>query len=157
MANDPCRLRLLTDADAGPLAALLGSQRLEYLRDFFPFAFDLPTIRAQLAQAAKDRFWAIEADGAVVGMVMLRGMDAGYARPSFGIVVAETAAGRGFGRQALDFAIRWAEENDIPGIFLKVAEDNAAARRLYEEAGFRFEGVCPDIGHRMYVLPLPRR
>ncbi|HTH15808.1 MAG TPA: GNAT family N-acetyltransferase [Magnetospirillum sp.] len=156
MANDACRLRLLTAADAPALGAMLNAQRAEYLKGFFPFAFDVASIHAMLAQAAKDRFWAIEADGALVGMVMLRGMDAGYARPAFGIAIAEGFAGRGFGRLALEFAIGWAEKNGNPGIFLKVADDNVPARRLYEAAGFRFEGICPDIGHRMYVLPLPR-
>ena len=146
--------RPLAVADASSLAALLATQRSDYLRGFHPFAFDTATIAGLATSARADRYWLIDVDGAPAGLVMLRGFDAGYARPSFGLVVAEDFAGSGIGARALAFALDWCRANAVAEVLLKVAEDNAAALALYRRAGFVPAGRCDTTGHLIYILGL---
>ncbi len=140
--------------DAGPLAALLAAQRPEYLKDFFPFAFDAKTITETVTNAALDAYWGIYSGGQLAGFCMLRGRDSGYLCPSFGIVVAEAFSGRGLARRALAQALHWCSEQAIGEVMLKVAHDNVAARVIYEDAGFLPQGRCPDTGHAVYTKVL---
>jgi RimJ/RimL family protein N-acetyltransferase len=50
---------------------------------------------------------------------------------------------------ALDQALLWCRDRGIQKVMLKVAEDHARARFLYESAGFKLLGYCPDTGHMM--------
>ncbi|MDG4791256.1 GNAT family N-acetyltransferase [Micromonospora sp. WMMD1102] len=52
--------------------------------------------------------------------------------------------GAGIGRQVLDHVVGWARERDLP-VELWVADDNPAARRLYERYGFRPDGRTEPI------------
>jgi len=56
------------------------------------------------------------------------------------IVVAPGARRRGIGRQLLQALLDRARETNTDGVFLEVRESNAAARKLYERAGFRHSG-----------------
>src|SRR4051812_7675046 len=134
----------------------MAGQRSGYIKEFTPFAFDVDTVRGVLGHAGRDRFWGIETDGRLVGLVMLRFHEK-YPRPSFGLAVAEAEAGRGIGAAALDFAIAWCRDQGIGEIMLKVAHGNATARRLYERRGFVVEGTCPDTGHLIHALKLSVR
>jgi RimJ/RimL family protein N-acetyltransferase len=147
------RFRLLAGQDASLLAELLSGQRRDYMRQFVPFAFEATAIRSLLDDAGPDRYWGIEADDRLVGLVMLRGFR-GYSRPSFGLAIAEEYSGRGIGRAALDFALAWCRSEGIGEVMLKVADDNVTARRLYEKRGFILEGTCKDTGHLVHSLKL---
>ena len=147
-------MRPLTVDDAGPLAALLADQRPEYLKDFFPFAFDAGSIAETLTNAVRDAYWGIHVGGQLAGFCMLRGLDSGYLRPSFAIFVAEAFSGRGLARRALAQALRWCRDQAIGEVMLKVAHDNIAARVIYDEAGFLPQGRCPDTGHAVYTKVL---
>jgi RimJ/RimL family protein N-acetyltransferase len=126
----------LTPSDAGELSAMLCAARPEYAAHFHPFAFDEETVRRQLDHARRDRYWAIRSGGELAGFFMLRGFDEGYERPSFGVFIAERFAGRGLARRALAESIKWCEQNAVAEMMLKVYRENAAALRIYEEAGF---------------------
>lgn len=56
------------------------------------------------------------------------------------IAVAPKFRGQGIGRQLLDGLLAHAKEAKNAAIFLEVRESNAAARTLYERAGFRQNG-----------------
>lgn len=56
------------------------------------------------------------------------------------IVVVPASRGRGIGSQLLDALVAQAEEASGEAIFAEVRESNSAARKLYEEAGFRETG-----------------
>ena len=147
--------RLLTGRDdAARLAELLSTQRRDYMKEFVPFAFETDTIAALLESAGPDRYWGIETEGGLVGLVMLRGLRE-YPRPSFGLTIAEPYAGRGIGTASLDFALQWCRNHGIGEVMLKVADGNVTARRMYEKRGFCFEAVCKDTGHLIHSLKLP--
>jgi len=56
------------------------------------------------------------------------------------IVVAPTVRRKGLGRQLVDALLAAARKTDSESVFLEVRESNAAARKLYEVAGFRLTG-----------------
>lgn len=140
--------------DASELAALLTAARAEYIKDFFPFRFDAETISDLLRRAVADRYWAIRCGHELAGFCMLRGFDAGYARPSFGVFVSEAHSGRGLARHALNWTLKWAQERQVTSIMLKVERDNLRAHHIYESAGFRNIGLCPDSGHLIMEIRL---
>jgi len=56
------------------------------------------------------------------------------------IVVAASARRRGVGKRLLDALLAEAAETNNAAVFLEVRESNAAARSLYEKAGFQKAG-----------------
>ncbi len=115
---------------------MLKAARPEYVAHFHPFGFEEGSVRTQLERARRDRFWGMREGGKLAGFFMLRGFDEGYERPSFGVFIAESFAGRGLARRALAASIKWCEENGVKEVMLKVYRKNAAALRIYQEAGF---------------------
>ena len=141
----------LRTADAPALARLIGRQRPDYMRAFFPFAFDAEALRARLGAAERDRYWALRRQGELAGFFMLRGFDEGYDRPSFGVFVAEAHAGRGLATLALAHALTWCREAGVGEVMLKVDPAHAAAVEVYRRAGFVAAGRCADTGHDILV------
>ena len=76
------------------------------------------------------RVFTIANGGKVLGLVSLCGSEIGD------LYVLPEAQGLGYGRLLLDFAVRQAE--GTPTLWL--LENNAAAQRFYENAGFTFTG-----------------
>lgn len=76
------------------------------------------------------RVFTIENGGKVLGLVSLCGSEIGD------LYVLPEAKGLGYGRLLLDFAVRQAPET--PTLWL--LENNTAAQRFYEDAGFTFAG-----------------
>jgi GNAT superfamily N-acetyltransferase len=91
-----------------------------------------------------DDFGLIAEDVAPIGAAWARFFtrdDPGYgfvdeAVPELSIGIESTHRGRGIGRQLLDAVIAEARERQLPGLSLSVEEENIAARRLYDSAGF---------------------
>ena len=82
------------------------------------------------------------ADGADVGLVVgasFRGREP--AAGLFAMWVAPEARGAGVGARLVDAVVAWARERGHPRLLLEVADDNAAAIRLYERKGFAPTGV----------------
>lgn len=91
--------------------------------------------------------------GVLAGYGMLRGWDQGYAVPSLGIYVAPAHRGTGLAKRIMHALRAMAEMRDAPSIRLRVREDNAIARRLYEACGYEFDGTI-ERGELLGVLPL---
>lgn len=142
-------IRELVVQDAPALSQLLGVQRQDYLTHFRPFDFDEATVASVLSATRRDRFWGLVESGELVGFFMLRGFDAGYQRPSYGVFVAESSAGRGLGRASLEFALEWCATHGVERVLLKVAKENIRARRIYVAAGFEFVEICQTTGQEM--------
>lgn len=86
--------------------------------------------------------------GRAVGSVYFRDIDRLKGRAEYGIFIGEDdAVGKGYGTLAAKLALSYAfEELKLNYIFLRVFEDNTAARRSYEKAGFRLiDGKKEDI------------
>lgn len=60
------------------------------------------------------------------------------------LAVHPDARGRGLGRWLLHGALAEAARQGAAEVYLEVRESNAAARRLYERAGFATTGLRPD-------------
>ena len=147
-------IRPLTHQDVEGLVKLLTSQRLEYLQHFHPFVFSREGVRDELLQVAKDQYWAIWNGSILVGFFMLRGMDAGYQRPSFGVMIDEGHSGQGLARLALEHALQWCRTQNIRRVMLKVAPDNYRALRAYLKAGFVAIDTCKQTGQRIMEASL---
>jgi len=145
----------LQAADGTDIRRLLDDDNAEYRQYFAAFDGDVDQIASILGQARRDRYWAIRAGGHLVGFLMLRGLDDGFAIPAFGVYVSEAYAGKGIGKLALQFALTWCRLNAFDEIMLSVHPSNTSAIHIYEEFGFRFSGVSSARGHRIYRKALP--
>ncbi|WP_030256810.1 GNAT family N-acetyltransferase [Streptomyces violens] len=94
-----------------------------------------------------DDFLVAEADGRTAGYLRLVRpiplASNAHVRQIQGLAVDEWARGRGVARALLDAAIGRAVAEGAQRMTLRVLGHNAPARRLYESAGFRVEGVLP--------------
>ena len=114
--------------------------------------------RGYLYRRENARVWAIEADGAVVGLALVKDMDeapACYDLQQF--MIDAHFQRRGFGGQALRRILeRLAAEGKYDCVEVCVKRDDAAALRLYERAGFADTGYvdpdAPDCLNLMYRL-----
>jgi RimJ/RimL family protein N-acetyltransferase len=143
------KIRNIDSSDVPELSRLLSEQGPQYLADFHPFAFNEATLYSVFSTAKRDCFWVLQMGEQLAGFSMLRGLDAGYERPSFGVFVAQLFMGKGLARAALEFAVAWCKSNHVSSLMLKVAPENFRAREIYERAGFVHIGVCPTSRHNM--------
>lgn len=132
------------------VSRLLSADPPSYRTHFEGVPTDAAAIAAMLASAENDRFWGIVAEGELVALTMLRGFDAGFAAPAFGVYVGRRWSRRGLGTLALAFAQAWCRLNGVLEIMLTVHPGNDVARAIYERDGFRFSGELSAIGHRIY-------
>jgi RimJ/RimL family protein N-acetyltransferase len=140
--------RPMTPEEAVDLERGMAAEDPTYLAHFS--AFKVPgELQRQAAAAKRDAFFPIYSGGSLSGFYCVRGLDAGFARPSFGVYVASGAQGRGLARAALRDAVAWCRDHAIPKMMLKVSPLNEKARRAYLDAGFVAQGTCPDSGHTL--------
>lgn len=140
-SGGPLAVRSLQSADAPVLARMLAEQPAEYMRHFTPFAFDTATIGRLLAERVADVYAGLFCDGELAAFYMLRGWDEGYDVPAYGVTVSERFRGRGLGALTIELSKTICRLRGARRLMLKVHPDNAAARGLYERAGFRQTGV----------------
>lgn len=103
-------------------------------------------VRHWLPQAADRRYaLCLGGDGEMVGCVYLLAAPERPGEREFHIFIGDTEQrGRGVGRQALAEALRIAfRDPQVSAVRLEVLETNAAARRLYADAGFTETGRRP--------------
>jgi RimJ/RimL family protein N-acetyltransferase len=93
-------------------------------------------LRSILSSAKADRYWAVYVENTLAGLFMLRGFDAGYSVPSFGVMIKRAFRGAGLGRLALQYAETWCRLNKVETLMLTVSEENRRARALYKSCGF---------------------
>jgi len=139
----------LTQHHKESLVKLLANQRPDYLRHFHPFVFSKEGVCEELLKAAKDQYWAFWDGSILVGFFMLRGMDAGYTRPSFGVMIDEAYSGQGLAGRALEHALQWCGSQNIHRVMLKVAPDNFRALSAYLKAGFVAIDTCKQTGQHI--------
>lgn len=145
----------LTQKDATELSEMFISQSAGYGKFFTPFnSYDKDYLAGIIGEAKRDRYWGMRLGEKLVGFFMLRGFDAGYERPSFGVYVSETFAKNGLGKQALQYALNWCRLNKISSVMLKVHPDNRHAVGIYEGAGFDLLEVSPETGNNIFEKTL---
>lgn len=85
------------------------------------------------------------ADGTPIGTVDFYDYQALHGRVEMGLVVLEQWRRRGYGMEALSLAVVYVRERlHLHQIYVHVAENNTAARRLFRRAGFCEAAVLPD-------------
>jgi aminoglycoside 6'-N-acetyltransferase len=89
--------------------------------------------------------WAIEADGAVVGLIQAdEETEPQYRHASIDIVLASGGQDRGLGSDAVRAVARWLFARGHHRITIDPAASNERAIRAYERVGFRRVGVMRD-------------
>lgn len=120
---------------------------LPLIRDFYVIdqhdydeSFVRPALELLLGEARYGRAWFIEADGTVVGYIVLT---YGFALESGGrdalideFYIDDAHRGRGIGRQAVDFLRQHCRDEGIQLLYLEVENHNQDAFAFYERVGF---------------------
>ena len=151
--NKALTIRTLQPTDANDLCAFLRAQPPQYLRFFYAFGTDETAVAAMLAAAEKDVYSGVFWQTDLVGVFMLRGWDAGYEVPSFGVLIAEKHRGGAFLRFTLDAAKLICRLAGAKRLMAKVHSDNGTQRSL-RRLGFAQTGVEESTGNIIYHLEL---
>ena len=135
---------------AKELSDLLLKSSKEYSQHFIPFEFDIESVSRVLDKVVNDLFFGIFIKNKIVGFYMLRGWDAGYEIPSYGVWIAENFSSKGLSKLTLIHAISVCKINSIKRLILKVHPENLIAKKIYEDFGFIYQGIDEQIGHLIY-------
>jgi hypothetical protein len=146
-------IRPLGVEDAAAVSGLMRAQPPEYVRFFYAFGFDEDAVRCFLVERRRDIYNGIFWRGELAALFMLRGWDAGYEVPSFGVLVDVKHRGRAFMRIALDVAKLICRLTGSPRLMAKIHPDNVSprgARRL----GLVQTGFEAETGNVIYHIEL---
>lgn len=147
-------IRKITRDYAAELSVLLNSEPHDYSRYFIPFSYDEATITKLLSDAKMDLYFGLFIAGRLAGYYMLRGFDAGYEIPSYGVWIAGKYSGFGIAKMTLFHAVSVCRLNGVSKLMLKVHPENTAAKYIYTSSGFVFSHLDERIGHEVYYKEL---
>jgi len=134
------RIEPLLPIDAEASVRLLSESGDEEGRFFDGLPKEPEALRSVFLSAKLDRYWAIYIEDMFVGLFMLRGFDAGYSAPAFGVMIKRAFRGAGLGRLALQYAEAWCRLHKVETLMLTVSQENRRALALYEACGFVNDG-----------------
>ena len=146
-------IRALQVGDAATVSGFLRAQPPEYARFFYAFGSREEEISRILGARERDVYSGMFWRGELAAVFMLRGWDAGYEVPSFGVLVDVKHRGRAFMRIALDVAKLTCRLSGVTRLMAKIHPDNVSprgARRL----GFVQTGVEAETGNVVYHMDL---
>ncbi len=146
-------IRELRVEDAASVSGLLRAQPPEYAHFFYAFGPGEEELARILSARRRDIYSGIFWRGELAAVFMLRGWDAGYEVPSFGVLVDVKHRGRAFMRISLDVAKLICRLSGATRLMAKIHPDNVSprgARRL----GFVQTGVEPETGNVVYHMEL---
>ncbi len=156
--KDQLIIRQLEVSDAPALSGLLCHQRQSYVSFFHPFDFDEAIITGILRERRQDVYEGIFWGGSLVGFFMLRGWDAGFAVPAYGVLIDEKFRGYGLAQISLRMAKIISTEKGAGRIMLKVERANVRAKAIFEKAHFTLAGTNTSAdGMLLYYFDLHER
>jgi RimJ/RimL family protein N-acetyltransferase len=126
-------VRPLVVDDAVAIVALLRAQSADYLRFFYALPLDETALGKILEERVRDAYQGLFEGGRLTGLFMLRGWDAGYEIPSFGVIVDQEMQGKGYLRATLEIAAELCRQAGAKRFMAKIHPENLsprAARRL---------------------------
>src|SRR4030095_12478401 len=150
---DYLSIRSLCAEDSAGLSLLLRSQPPTYARFFYAFSFEEDAITKLLSQRRRDYYAGIFWQGELAGFFMLRGWDAGYEVPSFGVLIDEKYRGGAFMKLSLETAKLICRLCGAPRMMAKIHPDNISPRGA-GRLGFVQTGVEIQTGNIIYSLEL---
>jgi GNAT superfamily N-acetyltransferase len=112
------------------------------ISSFDPFPLTDQEARRIALEPRQDGYYVAARDERLVGLSMLRGFDAGYEIPSFGIFVDHEVHGQGVGRALTVWTIEVARRRGCRSLRLSVYGANSIARGLYASLGFVEQERC---------------
>lgn len=122
--------------DAPAVYELLINDDEDYNKYFVPFTFEIETIKTILTKKVKDHYMGVYWGEELTGFFMLRGFDAGYEIPSYGVYIGEKYNNKGLATLTLLHAISTCKLLNVKKLTLKVHEENIYALNLYKKYGF---------------------
>ena len=147
--NDPCKaLYLLRAHQPGDMGSVIHLHGALYAREFGwneQFEALVAEIAAKFIRdfdPKSERCWIAEKDGEVVGSVFLVRHSKTVAKLRL-LIVDPKARGLGLGKRLVEECIRFARQKGYRKITLWTQSMLAAARHIYEEAGFKLVGREP--------------
>jgi RimJ/RimL family protein N-acetyltransferase len=151
--NKSLSIRPLEPMDAAVVSAFMRSQPPEYLRFFYAFGSDEAATAEMLSASVMDVYSGVFWQENLIGVFFLRGWDAGYEIPSFGVLIDEKYRGGAFMRLTLDTAKLICRLSGAKQLMAKIHPDNVSprgARRL----GLYQTDVEESTGNIIYHLEL---
>lgn len=104
--------------------------------------FELCDLYEKHIHDQSERRFIAEVDGSPVGLVELVDINHIHRRAEFQIIIAPQFQGRGYAREATILAVEYAFTTlNLHKVYLVVDVDNSAAIHIYEQTGFRQEGL----------------
>lgn len=149
--NKSLSIRPLETTDASAISALMRLQSPEYLRFFYAFSADESAIVKMLSAVKMDVYSGVFWQGNLVGVFMLRGWDAGYEIPSFGVLIDEKHRGNAFLSLTVDSAKLICRLSGLTRFMVKIHPDNVALRNVHR-MGFYQTGVEEATGNTIFHL-----
>jgi RimJ/RimL family protein N-acetyltransferase len=146
-------IRPLEIADAAAVSDFMRSQPPEYAKFFYAFGSDAATIAEILAACRADVYSGVFWQENLVGIFMLRGWDAGFDVPSFGVLIDEKYRGGAFMRLTLDTAKLICRLSGAKRLMAKIHPDNVSPRGA-SRLGLRQTGVEEATGNIIYHMEL---
>lgn len=146
-------VRALAEADAATLAHFWQTQPPEYVRFFYAFDFSVDVLAAMLRERQRDVYTGLFWHGELIGFFMLRGWDAGYQIPSFGVLIGNQYRGGTLLKLTLDLAKFIVRQSGASRMMAKIHPDNVSprgARRL----GWQPDSKEPETGNIVYYMDL---
>lgn len=146
-------IRPLDARDAAAVSAFMRSQPPEYLRFFYAFGADETAVAEILSTAEKDVYAGVFWRENLVGIFFLRGWDAGFEIPSFGVLIDDNYRGGAFLRLTLDTAKLICRLSGAKKLMAKIHPDNVSPRGA-SRLGLRQTSVEERTGNIIYHLEL---
>lgn len=146
-------IRQLETADAAVIADFMKSQPPQYIKFFYAFGADEPEIAEMLSAAELDAFYGVFWQDNLAGIFMLRGWDAGYEIPSFGVLIDDKFRGGAFMRLTLDTAKLICRLAGKKVLMAKIHPDNISPKGAVR-LGFKQIEVEESTGNVIYQMEL---
>lgn len=150
MAREDLIVRPLRAEDAAGIVAMLQAQSTKYARFFTPFSFDEATLAKILQACEQDVYMGLYWQDKLVGFFMLRGWDAGYVVPAFGILIDEKFRGYDLEMLSLETAKSICRHKGAPRMMIKMHPENISAKGVARKIGFTLSGTEAESGNLIY-------